>query len=148
MKLYVVHIAMGMGVALVALSCAGHSSASKPAAAETTVTQKGEIAPATTDFEGTIGRIDIEKGMVTVEHWPLSKTFKVPPECEIYLPTNATASATLAQLKVEDPVVVTYTEVGKDLVASRIARRGKAYEQERNEKLERLDEMLNPSPNQ
>jgi len=38
--------------------------------------------------------------------------------------------------------------VGKELVASRIVRRGKAYSQEQQEKLERLDEMLNPSPNQ
>ncbi len=54
----------------------------------------------------------------------------------------------LAQLKVNDPVAVAYSEAGKDLVANRIVRRGKAYEQEQREKMERLNDMLYPSPNQ
>ena len=98
------------------------------------------------DFEGTISRIDAEKGLVTVEHWPLSKTFQVPPSCLIDILTNE--NAVLTQLKVNDPVVVMYSEAGGNPVAKRIVRRGKAYEQERREKMERLDEMLNPSPNQ
>jgi len=146
MKQNVVHIAIGMGVALIALSCAEHSLVLKPTAPETTVTEKGEIAPANTDFEGTIGRIDAENGIITVEHWPLSRIFKVPPECRIDIP--ASASATLVQLKAGDAVVVTYGGTGNDLVASRIVRRGKEYDEERNEKMERLDDMLNPSPNQ
>src|SRR5438105_4996927 len=89
MKQYVVHIAIGVSVAVVTLSCAERSSVLKPAPAEMTVTEKGEIAPATTDFEGTIGRIDAEKRMVTVEHWPLTRTFRVPPECQIEIPRNA-----------------------------------------------------------
>jgi hypothetical protein len=146
MKQYVVHIAIGMGIAVVALSCAGHSSGPKPTAAETTMTEKGEVGPVTEGFEGTIGRIDIDNGMMTVEHWPLSKTFKVPAECHIEILTNAAAD--LAQLKVGDAVVVTFAGSGKDLVANRIIRKGKAYNEEQNEKMERLDEMLNPSPNQ
>jgi len=52
------------------------------------------------------------------------------------------------QLKVNDPVIVAYSEVGTDLVANRIRRRGKAYDQEQREKMERLNDMLYPSPNQ
>ena len=76
----------------------------------------------------------------------LSKTFRVPAECVIDIQANA--STGLAQLKVEDAVVVTYSEAGTELVANRIVRQGKAFTKERDEKLERLDEMLNPSPNQ
>ena len=146
MKQSVIHMAIGMGVAVAALSCAEHPLVLKPTTAETTVTAKGEIAAATTDFEGTIGRIDVENGIITVEHWPLSKTFKVPADCRIDILTNA--SATLVELKTGDAVVVTYGGTGKDLVASRILRRGKEYDKERSEKFERLDDMLNPSPNQ
>ena len=118
----------------------------KPTATAATVTDKGKIVPANTEFEGTIGRIDVEAGFITVEHWPLSKTFKITPDCEIDTLTNT--SAVLAELKVGDAVGVTYAEVGKDLVASRIARKGKAHDQEEEQKRERLDDMLNPSPNQ
>jgi hypothetical protein len=114
--------------------------------AEVTVTGEGEIEPANTEFAGTISRIDAENRSITVEHWPLSKTFRVPPECQIDVLTDANAA--LAQLRVEEAVVVTYSEVDKELVASRIVRKGKAYDQEEKEKMERLDEMLNPSPNQ
>ena len=107
---------------------------------------KGGLPAKDGQFEGTIGKIDTDNSLITVEHWPLSKTFKVPAECEIDVLTNA--SAVLAQLKANDAVVVTYSEVGKDLVAVRIARQGKAEHEEQNEKLERLDKMLNPSPNQ
>src|SRR5438046_2676571 len=100
MKRYLVHIAVGMSIAVAALSCAERSSVLNPRPAGMTVTEKGEIAPAITDFEGTIGRIDTDKRMVTVDHWPLTRTFRVPPECQIEIPRNATASATLAQLKV------------------------------------------------
>jgi len=33
-------------------------------------------------------------------------------------------------------------------VANRIVRQGKAFTEEHDEQLERLDDMLNPSPNQ
>jgi hypothetical protein len=143
MKRYAGWIALVAGVAVVAASCAEHSSALKPGE---TVTGTGPIAPATTEFEGTISRIDMQNDLVTVEHWPLSRTFQVPPECQIDTPSNENAS--LAQLKIDDAVIVTYLEVGKGLVASRIARRGKAYDQEKREQMERLNDMLNPSPNQ
>lgn len=146
MKRCMFQVVFGIGVAVMVLSCAEQSNMRKPTAPEATVTKKGEIVSATTEFAGTISRIDAGKGLLTVEHWPLSKTFKVPPECRIDILTNANAA--LAQLKVEDAVVVTYSEVGKEFVANRIVRRGKAYDEERKEKLERLDEMLNPSPNQ
>lgn len=140
MKRSMIEIVVGLGVAAMALSCAEHSSRPNPA-----VTEKGEIAPATTDFEGTVGKIDADKGVITVQRWPLSKTFQVPPQCQIDVVTNA--NATLTQLKVGNAVRVSYSEVGKDLVANRIVRRGKAHDQEQQEKLERLDKMLNPSPN-
>ena len=146
MKHSVIKITIGLGVAILSFSCAEQSSVLKPTSTSATVTEKGEIVLANTEFEGTIGRIDSEAGFITIEHWPLSKTFKVTPDCQIDLLTNA--SAELAELKVGDAVAVTYAEVGKDLVASRIARKGKAHDQEEEQKRERLDEMLNPSPNQ
>ena len=120
--------------------------ASPHADAGPAVGEKAEIVSAKTEFAGTVCKMDVVIGLITVEHWPLSRTFKVPPECQIDILTNA--NAVLAELKVGEAVVVTYSEAGKDLVASRIVRQGKEYEQERKEKMERLDEMLNPSPNQ
>jgi len=146
MKRYMVHIIIGICVVVVGVSCADRATARKPRTVGATVTEKGEIELANTEFAGTIGKIDAVKGSITVEHWPLSKTFRVPPECQIDVLTNANAS--LTQLRVEEAVVVTYSEMGKELVASRIVRKGKAYDQEQKEKMERLDEMLNPSPNQ
>jgi Cu/Ag efflux protein CusF len=146
MKRSIIEMVVGLGVVAMALSCAQHSAAPKPAVAQATVSEKGEIMPVSTDFEGTVGKIDANKGLITVQHWPLSKTFKVPPECEIDLVTNT--SAALNQLKVDEAVTVTYSEVGQDLVANRIVRKGKAHDKEREEKFERLEKMLNPSPNQ
>ena len=146
MRRSMVPVVVGVGVAVMALSCAEQTSVRKSPATEATITGRGEIVPASTDFAGTIGKIDAVNGWIRVEHWPLSRTFRVPPECVIDVPTNA--KTVLAQLKVEDAVVVTYTEVGKEFVANRIVRRGKAFTKERDEKLERLDDMLNPSPNQ
>ena len=146
MKRFITEIVVGLGAAAMALSCAQHSAAPKPTVAQATVTEKGEIAPAATDFEGTVGKIDADKRVITVQHWPLSKTFSVPAGCQIDVLTNTTAD--LKQLKLGDAVVVTYSEDGKDLVANRIARRGKAHDKERDEKFERLEKMLNPSPNQ
>jgi hypothetical protein len=146
MKRCMVQIVIGIGVAVMAGSCAEQATVLTPMPREPMMTGKTEVPPALGDFEGTISRIDAEKELVTVEHWPLSKTFQVPPGCLIDVLTNA--NAVLAELRVGDAVVVTYSEVGKDLVASRIVREGKAYDEERQEKMERLDEMLNPSPNQ
>jgi Cu/Ag efflux protein CusF len=146
MKYSVIQIGIGLSVAILSFSCAEQSSLLKPAPAGAMVTEKGEIGPANTEFEGTIGRIDAEAGLITVQHWPLSRTFRVTPDCQIDILTNA--SAALTQLKIGDAVAVTYAEVGKDLVASRISREGKAHDREQEEKLQRLDEMLNPSPNQ
>jgi hypothetical protein len=146
MKYSAIRIVIGLGAVLLTFSCAEQSSVLKPSPTESTVTEKGKIVPSDTEFEGTIGRIDAEAGLITVQHWPLSKTFRVTPDCQIDILTNA--NAVLAELKVEDAVAVTYAEVGKDLVASRIVRKGKAHDREQEEKMERLDEMLNPSPNQ
>ena len=146
MKYSVIQITIGLGVAILSFSCAEQTSVLKPTPTAATVTEKGKIVPSNTEFEGTIGRIDAEAGLITVQHWPLSKTFRVTPDCQIDILTNATA--VLAQLKIGDAVAVTYAEVGKDLVASRIVRKGKAHDREQEEKMERLDEMLNPSPNQ
>jgi hypothetical protein len=146
MKRYLVLAAIGICVVVLGVSCADRATARKPMTTGATVTGKGEIEPANTEFAGTIGKIDAEKGSITVEHWPLSKTFRVPPECRIDVLTDANAA--LTQLRVGEAVVVTYSEGGKELVASRIVRKGKAYDQEQKEKMERLDEMLNPSPNQ
>jgi hypothetical protein len=146
MKYSAIRMAIGLGAVLLSFSCAEQSSVLKPSPAADTVTEKGKIVPSNTEFEGTISRIDVEAGLITVQHWPLSKTFRVTPDCQIDILTNA--SAALAQLKVEDAVNVTYAEVGKDLVASRIVRGGKAHDREQEDKMERLDEMLNPSPNQ
>ena len=146
MKYSVIQITIGLGVAILSFSCAEQTSVLKPTPTAATVTEKGKIVPSNTEFEGTIGRIDAEAGLITVQHWPLSKTFRVTPDCQIDILTNATA--VLAQLKIGDAVAVTYAEVGKDLVASRIIRKGKAHDREQEEKMERLDEMLNPSPNQ
>lgn len=146
MKRSVIEIAIGVSVAVVVLSCADNLSKGRPTTAGPAVGEKAEIVSAKTEFAGTVGKMDVVIGLITVEHWPLSRTFKVPPECQIDILTNA--NAVLAELKVGEAVVVTYSEAGKDLVASRIVRQGKEYEQERKEKMERLDEMLNPSPNQ
>jgi Cu/Ag efflux protein CusF len=146
MKHQVRCISIGISLSIVAVSCVDRSTATKPTNAEMTAAARGNPGLASLEFDGTIDKIDADNGWITVQHWPLSKEFKVPPECEIDVSRNA--NATLAQLKVNDPVVVAYSEVGKDLVANRIRRRGKAYDQEQREKMERLNDMLYPSPNQ
>ena len=146
MRHCMIHVVIGMGVAAMALSCANQRSVLAPPTPGATVTGKGEIVAPTTEFAGTIATIDMEKGVIRVEHWPLSRTFRVPPECVIDILTNAPSG--LAQLKVDDAVVVSYVETGKELVANRIVRQGKAFTEEHDEQLERLDDMLNPSPNQ
>ena len=144
MKCSILEVFLVIAVAFLS-SCAEHSSRLQPTG--TAVNEKGEIAaPSAADFEGTIGKIEKDKGLITVQRWPLSKTFKVPPECQI--DNLKKSNAVLTQLKVGDAVIVSYSEGGKDLVANRIVRKGKAQNQKQNEKLERLDKMLNPSPNQ
>ena len=138
-------IVIGISLSIAMLSCADRTTATKPTDAAMTAAN-GNPEPASLEFDGTIDKIDVDNGAITVEHWPLSKKFKVPPECEIDISTNGNAA--LAQLKVNDPVSVAYSEVGKDLVANRIRRRGKAYDQEQRGRMERLNDMLYPSPNQ
>jgi hypothetical protein len=65
----------------------------------------------------------------------------------VWLPPTAFETCGRGSLKLREKRAI-LPFVGKELVASRIVRRGKAYSQEQQEKLERLDEMLNPSPNQ
>lgn len=146
MKHQALCIVIGIGVGASAVSCADRAVATKPTDDGMVMVAKGNPELESLEFDGTIGKIDADNGSITVERWPLSKKFRVPPECEINVSTNA--NATLAQLKVNDPVAVAYSEAGKDLVANRIVRRGKAYEQEQREKMERLNDMLYPSPNQ
>ena len=146
MNRYVVLACIGICEGVLEVSCADRAAARKPMTTGVTVTEEGEIKPANTEFAGTISRIDAENGSITVEHWPFSKTFRVPRECQIDILTEANAA--LTKLSVEEAVVVTYSEEGRELVASRIVRKGKAYDQEEKGKMERLDEMLNPSPNQ
>jgi hypothetical protein len=146
MKRQTLCVVIGIGLGAIAVSCADRSAATKPTDTEMTAAATGNPGPASLEFDGTIDKIDADNGSITVEHWPLSKKFRVPPECEIEVSTNA--NATLVQLKVNDPVIVAYSEVGTDLVANRIRRRGKAYDQEQREKMERLNDMLYPSPNQ
>ncbi len=146
MKRQTLCIVIGIVVGAIAVSCADRTAATKPRDAGMAAATTGNPEPASLEFDGTIDKIDADNGSITVGHWPLSKKFTVPPECEIDISKNP--NATLAQLKVNDPVMVTYSEVGKDFVANRIGRRGKAYDQEQREKMERLNDMLYPSPNQ
>jgi hypothetical protein len=141
-----VWVAIWIGMAIMVWSCAETSSTHKSAAVPATLTKDGTVEPVSAEFKGTVAKVDADKGLVTVQRLPLSKTFKVAANCQISTPTNATAS--LAELKVNDPVTVAYATVGEELVASRIAHGGTAMKREQDEKLERLDEMLNPSPNQ
>ena len=76
MKYPAIRVAIGLGAAILSFSCAEQSSVLKPSPTAATVTEKGKIVPSDTEFEGTIGRIDAEAGLITVQHWPLSKTFK------------------------------------------------------------------------
>jgi hypothetical protein len=146
MKHQALFVIIVVGVGAVVMSCADRTSATKPTDAVMTGAANGKTEATSLEFDGTIDTIDADNSLVTVQHWPLSKKFRVPPECEIDVSTNA--NSTLAQLKVNDPVVVAYSQVGKDFVANRIVRRGKAYDQEQREKMERLNDMLYPSPNQ
>lgn len=139
-------IVVGIGIGTVAVSCADHTAATGPTDIGIMAAEDESLEPASFEFDGTIERIDADSGAITVQHWPLSKTFRVPPECEIDVSTNG--NTTLVHLKVNDPVSVAYSEVGNDLVANRIRRRGKAYNQEHREQMERLYDMLYPSPNQ
>jgi hypothetical protein len=137
---------VGIGLGTIMVSCADRAPATKPIDAGMTAATNGNPEPGDLEFDGTIERIDADNGSITVQHWPLSKRFRVPPDCEIDISTNA--NVTLAQLKVNDPVAVAYSEVGKEFVANRIVRHGKAYNDEQQEKMERLNDMLYPSPNQ
>ena len=146
MKRCEVCVATVICVAVVASSCAERTAMLGPGADEAVPQSADTAAAPSADFEGTIGRLDTDNRTITVEHWPLSKTFHVPPDCEIEIPSNP--NAILTHLKVGEPVLVTYSGAGTDLVADRIVRLGRAYDEERREEMERLDQMLNPSPNQ
>lgn len=139
-------VVIGIGVGALVVSCAETTTLTKPADVGIMASENGNPEPAGLEFDGSIVKINANNGAITVQHWPLSKTFLVPPECEIEGSSNG--NATLVQLKVNDPVSVAYSEVGKALVADRIQRRGHAYDEEQREKFERLNDMLYPSPNQ
>ncbi|MGD1018308.1 MAG: hypothetical protein ABSA12_03205 [Verrucomicrobiia bacterium] len=146
MKQQAICVVVGIAVGAIAMSCAETTMVNKPADVGIMASENGNPEPASLEFDGTIEKIDADNGSITVQHWPLSKRFQVPPGCEIEGSPNGNAA--LVQLKVNDPVSIAYSEVGKDLVATRIRRRGRAYDQEQREKFERLNDMLYPSPNQ
>jgi Cu/Ag efflux protein CusF len=146
MKRRAICLVIGLGIGAIAMSCAETTMVNKPADVGVMASENGNPEPASLEFDGTIEKIDADNGAITVQHWPLSKTFRVHAECEIEGSPNGNAA--LVQLKVNDPVSVAYSEVGNDLVATRIRRRGKAYNQEHREQMERLHDMLYPSPNQ
>lgn len=101
MKHQALCIVIGIGVGASAVSCADRAVATKPTDDGMVMVAKGNPELESLEFDGTIGKIDADNGSITVERWPLSKKFRVPPECEINVSTNA--NATLAQLKVNDP---------------------------------------------
>ncbi|HVM61147.1 MAG TPA: hypothetical protein VMV72_09805 [Verrucomicrobiae bacterium] len=139
-------VAIGVWACVMAGSCVNQTMGTGPGSGGTVTLSDAAVENAYLQFDGVIGKISADNGSITVEHWPLTKTFKVPADCEIDISTNA--NATVAQLRVNDPVSIAYSEVGKELVANRIVRRGRAYEREQREKMERLNDMLYPSPNQ
>jgi hypothetical protein len=89
---------VGIGLGTIMVSCADRAPATKPIDAGMTAATNGNPEPGDLEFDGTIERIDADNGSITVQHWPLSKRFRVPPDCEIDISTNA--NVTLAQLKV------------------------------------------------
>ncbi len=145
MKTKILHAVLAAGMALVMTSCAGNSASSKPASAGATMTKEGEVVPEAMEFKGNVAKVDAERMLLTVQRLPLSRTFSVPADCRIMTPTNDTA--VLTELKVDDPVVVRYDEVDGKWVANRIVHSGMGAKRENEEKLQRLDEMLNPNPN-
>jgi Cu/Ag efflux protein CusF len=114
--------------------------------AELPPVQKSAEANRTLAFAGSIDRIDQRVGSITIVHWPLYKTFQVGPKCEVAIPGRETAM--LSDFHVDDLVMVSYERVDDVLIATKIARRSEAYIRERQEQMERLEEMLYPSPNQ
>lgn len=132
MKQSIFHFAASLTLALLLTACARNPAVNQP--------------DTDSSFGGTIDKIDLVNQLVTVQHWPLYKTFKAGPSCEITIPGKNTTT-TLADLKVGDMVIVDYQGTGKILEASRLARRSREYIREKEEQYERLEEMLNPSPN-
>ena len=135
MKRSIIHFVLGAVLAGLVTACAHH----KPATGV-----KMEVDNA---FQGSIDKIDVKNQSVTVQHWPLFKTFKVGPLCEISVPSKDSGT-TLADLKVGDFVIVAYQGTGTGLEATRIATRSREFVREKEEQYERLEEMLYPSPNQ
>lgn len=142
MKMTMMRVWVCAGIVALLSACA----AQKSDTAGTTMTKSGQVEPVTLEFEGTIARIDADDGWLTVQRLPVSRTFQVPASCRVSMPDRPDAA--LADLQVDDPVTVAYTEVNGELVASRIAHGGMAAKREKHEQFERLDEMLNPSPTQ
>jgi hypothetical protein len=108
--------------------------------------QQVEKANRTLEFAGSVDRINEKAQSITIVHWPLYKTFQVGPKCEFFIPGRDTA--TLSDFHIEELVMVSYERIDDVLVATRIARRSEAYIREHQEQMERLEEMLNPSPNE
>jgi len=134
-----------VGLAATVLSCAHHvQTIGKPPQSEPVV--QAQQVDQSKQFAGSIDRINKVAGMVTVVHWPLYKTFEIGPDCQIVIPGRE--NATLDNFRADDLVIVTYEDVDGVLVARRFARRSNEYIRERQEQLQRLEEMLYPSPNE
>jgi hypothetical protein len=145
MKLRTIMAAAEVSLASLAFSCAQQApvreSRSRPESA-----QEISAALSAGSFVGDIDKINKSTGMVTVQHWPVSKSFKVAQDCIIIIPDKADAK--LDDLRIADPVVVSYADVGGLLVANRIERRSNEYLKERRDREQRLEDMINPDLNQ
>ena len=109
-------------VIAVALVMAGPASA-KGQKGGTKAAKGGKAAAATQTFSGTVDATDATAGSLTVkDSTGTSKTFSVGLSCK--LATTANASASLADFKKGDNVVVTYTEDGAILTATTVANPG------------------------
>ncbi|HUK83818.1 MAG TPA: hypothetical protein VLZ12_14440 [Verrucomicrobiae bacterium] len=131
--------------AVFVLSCANQTPKVGSQPSSQTVKKAQQVDQSKT-FAGSIDKIYKAAGIVTVVHWPLYKTFQIDRKCEIVIPGREQAA--LDDFHVNELVIVSYREVGHVLVATRFARRSEEYIQERQEQLQRLEQMLNPSPNE
>jgi hypothetical protein len=69
-------------------------------------------------FSGTIREVNTEKRVITLETTPLTKTFGVPPDCEVM--TEDKPRASLEDLTVGSVATITYEDTSGVLVAHRI----------------------------
>lgn len=73
-------------------------------------------------FSGTIRNVDPAKRLITVVATPITKTFGVPPDCEVM--TQNKPKASLTDLMIGSVAVVTYEDASGALIADRIQQEG------------------------